>query len=530
VVTHRTDEQSGPSRGVVGNGRQHLVDAQRLLADGSEPDPVARRRVVSHAQRCAHRERTRSRFHLRGYRGLVTQPPFGFSAGDGDDDDNRPADPLAAFGGAAGQNLDLGAMLRQLGDLMSGETGPVNWQVARQAALQAIGTDAGTTAADTRDVTDAVRLADLWLDPVTTLPSGVTAVEAWSRRRWLEATRPAWTELVEPVAARVGGAMGQALPEEMRSVAAPLMGVMSQVGGLMFGGQIGQALGSLAGEVVSSTDIGLQLGANGLAALLPENVADFGRGLDVPADQVRLFVALREAAHHRLFGHVPWLRGHLVAAVTAYAEGITIDTSRFEQLATQFDPSDPEAMQRAIGEGFFAPDTTPAQQAALARLETLLALIEGWVDTVSAGAAGGQLPSFEALRETMRRRRATGGPAERTFASLVGLELRPRRLREAALLWQSLASRQGVEGRDGLWAHPDLLPGPDDLADPQAWLDRDTSTEFDIAELDADTPDTGTVAPDNTGAAAPENTGAVAADNTEQSDEPDRPDGENPAG
>ena len=68
----------------------------------------------------------------------------------------------------------------------------------------------------------------------------------------------------------------------------------------------------------------------------------------------------------------------------------------------------------------------------------MLALVEGWVGTVVDGAAEGKLPSSAALSETVRRRRATGGPAEQTFATLVGLELRPRRLREAAALWQAL--------------------------------------------------------------------------------------------
>jgi hypothetical protein len=66
----------------------------------------------------------------------------------------------------------------------------------------------------------------------------------------------------------------------------------------------------------------------------------------------------------------------------------------------------------------------------------------------------------------MRRRRAAGGPAEETFAALVGLELRPRRLRDASTLWGSLRSRQGHEARDAVWAHPDLLPGAADLDDP----------------------------------------------------------------
>jgi len=115
---------------------------------------------------------------------------------------------------------------------------------------------------------------------------------------------------------------------------------------------------------------------------------------------------------------------------------------------------------------------TPEQQTALARLETLLALVEGWVDDVVTAAATGRLPGADALRETLRRRRATGGPAEQIFATLVGLELRPRRLREAATLWRTLRERRGIEGRDEVWRHPDLLPGGDDLDDPEGFVRR----------------------------------------------------------
>jgi putative hydrolase len=404
----------------------------------------------------------------------MTDQPFGFTGGGG---------------GGEGDVPDLGAMLRQLGDLMSGQSGPVNWNLAKQQALGVIGADSGTKAADTAAVSDAIRLADLWLDPQTALPSGVKATEAWSRRRWLEATQPAWTELVEPVATRVVAAMGEALPEEMRAMAGPLMGVMQQVGGLMFGSQLGQALGTLAGEVVSSTDIGLPLGPAGVAAMLPEGVTAFGSGLEVPADEVRLFLALREAAHHRLFGHVPWLRGRLVEAIRSYAQGIAIDTSRLEEMSRTIDPNNPESMQQAVAEGMFTPEPTPEQQQALDRLETLLALVEGWVDTVTLASAAATLPSIAPLNETMRRRRATGGPAEQTFATLVGLQLRPRRLRDASALWALLETRRGIDGRDAVWGHPDLLPSADDLDDPFAFTDRGSGPDIDMSELEGRTPD-----------------------------------------
>lgn len=393
--------------------------------------------------------------------------------------------PFGFTGGGGADGADLGAMLRQLGDLMSGQSGPVNWNLARQAALQAIGADAGTTAADTEEVTAAVRLADVWLDPQTALPSGAATTEAWSRRRWLDATQPAWSRIVEPVAGRIVSSFGEAIPEEVRTAAAPLMGVMSQVGALMFGGQLGQALGGLAQEVVSATDIGLPLGPPGVAALLPEGVRAFGEGLEVPLDQVRLFLALREAAHHRLFEHVPWLRGRLVDSVVDYARGIAVDPTRLEELSRSVDPTDPESLQRAMTEGLFAPEVTPAQQAALARLETLLALVEGWVDTVTLAAATPALPAIGPLNEAMRRRRATGGPAEATFASLVGLELRPRRLRDAAALWALLADRRGVSGRDDVWSHPDLLPTADDLDDPFGYVDRDDGPPLDLSALES---------------------------------------------
>src|SRR5205814_2555638 len=106
----------------------------------------------------------------------------------------------------------------------------------------------------------------------------------------------------------------------------------------------------------------------------------------------------------------------------------------------------------------------------------------GWVATVVDDTASRRLPGSDALAEAVRRRRATGGPAERTFATLVGLELRPRRLREAAAIWRGLTGARGVAGRDAVWAHPDLLPGPDDFDDPDGFVRG--KPELDISDLD----------------------------------------------
>jgi putative hydrolase len=306
-------------------------------------------------------------------------------------------------------------------------------------------------------------LADLWLDDVTAFPSGIRKIEAWSKSEWLEATFPVWSSLCEPIAAKAVDAMGSMMafdpsqlddaevPPEMRAMLSGMGGLsafapmLRQLGGAMLGGQVGTAIGELAGDMASTTDIGLPLAAEGTAALLPSGVAAFGEGLSVELSEVRIFLALREAAHHRLFGHVPWLRQHLLGAVEAYAAGISVDMSRLREALPELDMTNPEeALREALsGETLFRPEDTPQQKAALARLETALALVEGWVAAVVSAAADARLVHAVALAEAIRRRRASGGPAERTFATLVGLELRPRMLR-CGQVWPRHAAPMGV--------------------------------------------------------------------------------------
>ena len=117
------------------------------------------------------------------------------------------------------------------------------------------------------------------------------------------------------------------------------------------------------------------------------------------------------------------------------------------------------------------PTRSEAQTAALTRLENLLATIEGWVDVVTEGATS-RLPSADRVAEAVRRRRAVGGPAEQALSSLVGLELRPRRMREAAAMWRAVTDAVGVAGRDALWDYPDLMPTAEDIDDPAALVAR----------------------------------------------------------
>jgi len=388
-------------------------------------------------------------------------------------------------------------MLGGAGSIFAGAPGGsgsgVNWSVTKDTArktVAALGPDPTPDAAQRRALNEAVSIAEVWLDEATVLPRVSASVAAWSRAEWIEETMPVWQRLVEPVAAHIADAMEGALSLGGDEAAAmPGMAGMKQMlrtsGASMFGLQLGQGLGQLATEVVGATDIGLPLSEPGKMALLPTNIKIFGEGLEQSSTDVTLYLALRESARQRLFASAGWLREQMLALVEQYAEGITIDASALEQAVSNLDPNNLEELSSTLEGGLFEPQKTPEQLATLDRLETMLALVEGWVDEVVSRATANWMPSAAALAETLRRARATGGPAEATFATLVGLELRPRRMRDAANLWAALRDARGIEGRDAIWSHPDLMPSSADLDDPLGFVAGETKLEDTDSSFDA---------------------------------------------
>ncbi|MDP2013328.1 MAG: zinc-dependent metalloprotease [Actinomycetota bacterium] len=388
--------------------------------------------------------------------------PFGFGTGD----PSQPFDMQA-----------LGAAFQQFGQMLSSapaDSGPVAWTIVEDVARKALQTtgDPVVAEAELRSIAAAVQLANHWLDEACTFPECTVAAQAWSRAQWLESTMPVWRRVVEPIATQMQNAIPANIPAELSSMLGPLLGMVQQLSSVAFSNQLGNSLAGLAREVVSASDIGIPLTESPVVALVPSNATQFGEGLEVAADDVRLYLALRECAHQRLFAHVPWLRARAIGALEAYVAGLHVDQDRLQDMLQDVDFANPEAMQELMTSGLMTPEDTEEQRAALARLETLLALVEGWVDDVVTEAAKDRLPAAVALRESMRRRRAAGGPAEKAFGSLVGLELRPRALREAASLFAAVRSQGDASARDALWGHPDLLPDAEDLKDPLGFIER----------------------------------------------------------
>jgi len=405
----------------------------------------------------------------------MNQIPFGFTPGDG-------------------QNFDLnslGAMLQQIGAMMQQAEGEgeenISWKTIHDSARNSISQKGDPSIAENqkRSVRDAIELAQVWLDEVTGFPASNLSYGAWSKSEWLENTLPAWRPLIEPVAKGLAETMSsmstdmqglvgsEEVPTEMQQMLQPMLSMAKKMAAVSTGMQIGQGLAELSTEMLGASDISLPLAPNNTPSLLPNYITQFAKDYELPVSEVMMMCAVREAALCRLYSAQPWVGKELVDTIARYAAGISVDKNRIREVMQNVDPSNPESMQELMAAGVFEPATTEAQRKALNHLEYMLAVIEGWVSFTSELVIEHRLENAGRLIETMNRRRASGGPAEKTFSNLVGLELRPRLIRDATVFWKYIHTNR-IE-TDSVWSHLDFLPDRDDLTNPALYVAKRTA-------------------------------------------------------
>jgi putative hydrolase len=378
----------------------------------------------------------------------------------------------------------------------------INQSMLRQIAKKIIATksDLPIGVSDQEQLAQSLAIANTWLDteilfPASTLPSN----SAWSKGTWLDESLTGWQSLIEPLAIGMADALAQvvtnpttALPIELagqidqtpeqqevmkQMVAKLLRGFM----GTLIANQLGQGIGLLANSITSANDVAIPLLRPDCGShLIPQNIQEWSDGLGIENSEVNLYLALREVAASRLFAKNIWLHTYLRDAITTYGKGITIDVESITRQAEEamssgeIDINNPQSINIALNSGLFTPQQSPAQELALTKLEMALALIEGWIDHVISQVASDRIPSFNALIENSRRRRATNSPMQQLFASLLGIEISPRKMREASAFWGEVKNLRGADGRDKCWEDPAFLPMPKDLADAKAFLDSVT--------------------------------------------------------
>lgn len=369
---------------------------------------------------------------------------------------------------------------------------------------------------------EAFSIANTWLDQATVFPMVAFDHAAISPIDWLNNTVDGWHSTFEPLAVGLSNAVTKLVEEAtsamqagqieglegleglenldpqqaaMASQLGPMAQILRGFIGSMLATQMGQTIGALASASKGSHDAALPLSINIekplKPSLLPQTLRKFGAELDIPETEIAIFFALREAAIARLFESNPWLVAYMRVAIAEYGKGIHMDLDAIQRQAEEtmrnmedagksFDPQNAESFTLALNNGLFTPEESPQQAAALAKLETALALIDGWVEEVITLAADNRLPSLASLSELLRRERVSNSPIQQLFKALFNLEVSPKRVREANFFWRELREKRDLEQRDKVWSG--LLPTEKELADPIAFIGT-TEIPDDISKL-----------------------------------------------
>lgn len=346
----------------------------------------------------------------------------------------------------------------------------------------------GSQPLGTKDVTaveSACQIADIWLNEATLFPANSSSLpRVTSRLDWVDTTLAGWQATMEPLAAGLSKAISTLLDEALQSgevdaenmppvPIGAIAGLLRTFIGTMIATQLGQAIGAISTTAVGAHDAGLPILEPARPLLIAENIDAWGADTEIAKSETYLFHALREGAIARLFEHNPWIVSYIRSAIVEYGAGIRIDLDAIQRQAEEAMSGGEQSFTLALDAGIFTPEETPAQRAALSKLETVLALVDGWADDVATLAAGERLPSITALRELHRRTRATAAPAQQLFKTMLGLEVSPKLSREASAFWSRVREIKKIEGRDQIWSG--ILPTSTELLAPDLFL---SSTEI----------------------------------------------------
>jgi putative hydrolase len=366
----------------------------------------------------------------------------------------------------------MGQLFSQMQNMFSGSGEPVNWKLASDQATELAKKNQQDSPAVSSELQSAFDMAALWLHEVTEF-SNSQPLKVLSRATWVLDAMQLYKQLSEPVALSMSKVLTENLdklmPEELSQMMGPAKSFISNAGASIFAMQLGQAVGRLSNQTLMGSEIGIPISPR--PAMVSQNIAVLIADLATPRSEVMIFLATRELAISSLYSSNRWLGDHIITQVREFAAGLKVDVEQIQTLAEGLDPNDQESLNQLMQAGALISQPTPEQERTLARIELTLALIEGWADYISESACK-RLPSIASITELYNRHRASSGAMEKTFQTLLGLEIRPKFRREAKQMWQLVNQRLGKSKTDALWSHPDLLPSEQEVKNPEELILR----------------------------------------------------------
>jgi coenzyme F420 biosynthesis associated uncharacterized protein len=340
----------------------------------------------------------------------------------------------------------------------------VDWDLAARAAAVLARPGPSVGADDAGRVVDELRQASIAAVPHVARVTGLNAPQA---RPALVVDRPglsrvnamSFRELLAPVVTEV-------LERRSRSLPVPLAAMGSRV----TGAEIGSLLGLLSSRVLGQYD---PYAPEGRLLLVAPNVLQVERELAVDSADFRLWVCLHEETHRAQFLANPWLAEHLITEIRRLVGGLMVEPSQLAERVAEVARGLPDLL-RSAGPAASLVEAlqTPQQRERLARVTAVMSLLEGHADVVMDEVGPQVVPSVEVIRARFGKRRAGRGAVDHVLRRLLGLDVKLRQYADGARFVRQVIAEVGVDGFNRVWASPDTLPLPGEIADPQAWVRR----------------------------------------------------------
>lgn len=338
-------------------------------------------------------------------------------------------------------------------------------------------TGAGTDLVDLRFARGAARLV---LPRQQATPAEVTGLRTAVADELpaIDQAARAWTRLggdLPPTTAQVVGRMGWVdanleVVVGVLGLAAERLGERPPGTAQLLGAQLGGLLGLLSTRVLGQFVLPLAEEGQGRLVVVGPNVLDLARRSPDVATDLRRTVLLHEVAHRLQFDGVPWLGEHLRDLVGRYLRDTPTDASRVIGIVRRLPGAIVEALQGGGTEPLLHAVLSAAQVTTLDRAQALMSLLEGHGNATMRLGADGVVADPDRVDEALSQRRDDlSGKIVRT---VTGMQRKARQYTEGEAFVRHVVDAADVGRLNRAFEAPELLPAPDEIADPTAWLAR----------------------------------------------------------
>ena len=303
---------------------------------------------------------------------------------------------------------------------------------------------------------DSARAAEVPVREVTGLAEGADIPEARivDRPQWIRAAAGS-------MRAMTGGSDGA----KPRAISGRIAGV-----------QTGAVLAFVSSGILGQYDPFAPHDGGELLLVYP-NVIAVERQLHVQPADFRMWVCLHEVTHRVQFRANPWLAGHMsddLGVLTQDAgDDVTQVVGRLAEYVRDKRSGHAADANSAGILGLVRAVQSEAQSEALDRLLVLGTLLEGHADHVMDAVGPAVVPSVATIRHRFdQRRHRRQPPVQRLLRALLGIDAKMDQYTRGKAFVDAVVSKVGMARFNTIWTGPHTLPLPDEIDEPQRWIDR----------------------------------------------------------